>query len=492
MTDTILRLTNILKSPDSLQADVDPNLNTPISVGLKEALKEIEDAGIKLKRVTNLIVKTAQFNQLQVRLLQFLGHLAEELSRNEGGGTRISPEQHLFLKQVITTCIYHQTYLQLLTRNDIINQTYTRISNIQLITSAQIQDIETLLENSNETDAQDFITQITSTSSTTFENIKNLDTIVDAIRKAILIRPLTHNSSYTFIMLTGPPGTGKTSIARAVANFHSNSVFLNLDISALLGQYVGQTEKRISQLFKYVSENRNKKFTIILDELDIVLGSDTQNSPYLTTLRNSLQIALDPEYLGSNVVICGITNYFNKLNDVIRRRATNTFYIPIPSLAESLEFLFQEIERTYYLFSFEANQVLNSPLTDAYKNDIATRFSSINNARFTNANMKNIAATAIASAMTNPNNIFLNLQYNNLVLKICAPSRDVMVNSLNVQASDSSDFTAVSQEIQTNNNFFRYVFVIPDVESLRVGIEQTPVLTSATEEEYRQNNIVNN
>lgn len=490
MTDSINRLTGILQGPSGLNTEIDYNLTSTVSQGLKSALKEIQDEGTMLKRTTNLIVKTSQFHQLQTKLLEFLHQVAREFENSDGRGLKLSSEQWLFYQQVIKTCIYHQTYLQLLTRRDVINQIYSRLSNSQLIRSNQIQEIETLLGSSETSNAQDYIAQITRTTSTTFANIKNLDSTIAAIQQTILLRPLALNASYTFIMLTGPPGTGKTSLARAISNFHSNGVYLNLDISALLGQYVGQTEKRISQLFDHVGQNRDKKFTIVMDELDIVLGDGAENSTYLTTLRNSLQVALDPDHLGPNLVIVGLTNYFNRLNDVIKRRATNTFYIPLPTFEESQKFLFNEIELPFYAFLAEVgSNVIPSPLSEAYKEEVSQVFRGYVNARFSNANMRNIAASASASAISR-NNLFFDLTVNDRILKICLPATNAIIDLPGISSSVTSDLFSVSQEIKTNPNFYKFLFIVPSTTDIVNGINQTSFIDTAREEEFRLANVV--
>lgn len=156
-----------------------------------------------------------------------------------------------------------------------------------------------------------------------------------------------------------------------------------------------------------------------------------------------------------------------------------------------MNFLFDELERTFYLFAFEVGQASPSILTDAYKTDVGKLFRNIENARFTNANMRNIASTAVTAAMSNSSNIFVNLVHNSRILKICIPTRSALVTELNFTQSNSSDFNAVSEELRINSNFFRYVFVVPDLDSLHTGIQQTPFLTNTKEEEFKQNNMVN-
>lgn len=487
MAATINHIKNILGKDFSFLGIVDASLTTPVPELLLSSLKDIENVAEQLSRVTNLIVKVSQLNQLLVRLTEILVAVESEFRQS---GNRLSPEQNLFLNELIKTTTDIQTYLFLLNRKDVVNNVYTKLSNMQLISSSQIQDIESLLNVGSASNSIDFISQITRQTNTTFNDIKNLDPIVASIRNVILLRPLSQNSSYTFVMLTGPPGTGKTSLARAIATFHSGGTYLNLDISALLGQYVGQTEKRISQLFQYVGENRDRKFTIVMDELDIVLGSGAENAAYLTTLRNSLQVALDPDVLGPNLVIVGMTNFFNRLNDVIKRRATNTFYIPLPALEDSLNYLFGQIEATYYTFILGSST--ESAISGVYRADVGRLFAQYEGFRFSNANMRNIAQSASSHALTNADNEFYNLRIGDSTLKVCIPDVAYLSDFAKerLQMSISSDILSVSQELENNRNFYRFLFVMPSISDLAIGISQTTILNTQSEQEFIQQNAV--
>ena len=67
------------------------------------------------------------------------------------------------------------------------------------------------------------------------------------------------------VLLYGPPGCGKTLVARAVSN-ESKANFISIKGPELLNKYVGESEKAVRQLFKRA--NSSAPCVIFFDELD--------------------------------------------------------------------------------------------------------------------------------------------------------------------------------------------------------------------------------
>jgi len=80
------------------------------------------------------------------------------------------------------------------------------------------------------------------------------------------------------VLLYGPPGCGKTLVARAVSN-ESKANFISIKGPELLNKYVGESEKAVRQLFKRA--NSSAPCVIFFDELDSLCpkrGSDNNTS----------------------------------------------------------------------------------------------------------------------------------------------------------------------------------------------------------------------
>lgn len=113
----------------------------------------------------------------------------------------------------------------------------------------------------------------------TFEDIGGLDDIIEELKESV-IYPLTmphlyaHSSSLlsapSGVLLYGPPGCGKTMMAKALAH-ESGACFINLHISTLTEKWYGDSNKLVNAVFSLA---RKLQPTIVfIDEIDAVLGT---------------------------------------------------------------------------------------------------------------------------------------------------------------------------------------------------------------------------
>ena len=142
------------------------------------------------------------------------------------------------------------------------------------------------------------------------------------------------------ILLYGPPGCGKTHLARAVAG-ELRANFLSIGLNDILDMYIGNSEKNLSNLFEMA---RSKAPSVLfIDEID-ALGAKrgSNNSSNLKTMTTHFLTEMDGIHAENDkVLVLGATNEPWGVDSAFRRpgRFDKVIFVPPPDLEARIEIL---------------------------------------------------------------------------------------------------------------------------------------------------------
>lgn len=142
------------------------------------------------------------------------------------------------------------------------------------------------------------------------------------------------------ILLSGPPGNGKTSLAEAIAHELMVPLFV-VRYEAVIGSFLGETSSRLKRLFDFV---RTHQCVLFFDEFD-TLGKergDTHETGEIKRVVSSLLLQIDA--LPSHVVVVTATNHAELLDRAVWRRFQLRLGLPAPTLEQKVAWFsnFQE------------------------------------------------------------------------------------------------------------------------------------------------------
>ncbi len=189
-------------------------------------------------------------------------------------------------------------------------------------------------------------TEVLERPTTTYADIGGLDEVVEQVKEAVEY-PMTRPEAYAKlgitppkgVLLCGPPGTGKTMIAKAVAN-ETGATFMRLVGSELVQKFIGEGARRVREVFQMA---RDKAPVILfIDEIDAVGGrrTDDGTSSNREVERTMMQLLaeLDGFEARGEVRILAATNRSDILDPALLRpgRFDRIIDVPLPS-EEGLE-----------------------------------------------------------------------------------------------------------------------------------------------------------
>lgn len=162
--------------------------------------------------------------------------------------------------------------------------------------------------------------------------------VVQPIRRPELFEALGVHAS-SGVLLWGPPGCGKTLLAKAVAN-ESRANFISVKGPELLNKYVGESEKAVRQVF--ARARASSPCVIFFDELDaLVPRRDDTLSESSARVVNTLLTELDGLEARVQTYVIAATNRPDMIDPAMCRpgRLDKLLYVDLPSASERLDIL---------------------------------------------------------------------------------------------------------------------------------------------------------
>ena len=141
------------------------------------------------------------------------------------------------------------------------------------------------------------------------------------------------------ILLSGPPGCGKTLLAKAIAN-ESRVNFISIKGPTLLSKYVGESERQVRDVFR--KARQAAPCIVFFDEIDALMparGGAVSDSPVTDRVLSQFLTELDGVEEIKGVLVLGATNRLDRLDPAILRpgRFDEVVEIPLPDEPERRE-----------------------------------------------------------------------------------------------------------------------------------------------------------
>uniref|UniRef100_A0A7I4CAX9 AAA+ ATPase domain-containing protein n=1 Tax=Physcomitrium patens TaxID=3218 RepID=A0A7I4CAX9_PHYPA len=182
----------------------------------------------------------------------------------------------------------------------------------------------------------------------TFDHIGALDNVKETLRELVML-PLQRPELFVKgqltkpcrgLLLFGPPGTGKTMLAKAVAT-EAGANFINISMSTIASKWFGEAEKYVKAVFTLAS--KISPSVIFIDEVDSMLGRRGKDSEHsaMRKLKNEFMASWDGLRTRERerVLVLAATNRPFDLDEAVIRRFPRRLMIDLPDADQRVKIM---------------------------------------------------------------------------------------------------------------------------------------------------------
>jgi proteasome regulatory subunit len=313
--------------PDRPTLDLDPEMSE------SERLSALRDHYIDVARVHDeLSAQLESARSRQSELREEVSTLQEENEALKTSSLYIATVEELTDDQALLK--QHGNNQEVLT--DVSPRLYDRIEAGDRVAINDSFAIQTLLD--TETDARAQAMEISEKPGVDYEDIGGLESQIQEVREAVE-DPLTNPEKFesvgieppTGVLLHGPPGTGKTMLAKAVAN-QTDATFIKMAGSELVQKFIGEGARLVRDLFELAAER--EPAIIFIDEIDAIASKRTESktSGDAEVQRTMMQLLSEMDGFDQrgDISIIAATNRFDMLDRAILRPGRFDRLIEVP------------------------------------------------------------------------------------------------------------------------------------------------------------------